>query len=65
VGHEIHLLVDSGAALCGVPDPRRWTLRPSEVSCQECRALAQLRALERSLTERRLAATIERLASGR
>ena len=60
-----HLLTDRGTALCGVTETRRWALRPSEASCPECRALAELRALERSLTERRLAETIERLMAAR
>jgi hypothetical protein len=51
--------------MCGVTETRRWAVRPSDASCPECRALTELRALERSLTERRLTETIERLvASG-
>jgi hypothetical protein len=35
------------------------------VTCLECRAFMALKALERNLTERRLAATIARLSSQR
>jgi hypothetical protein len=57
----IHLITDRGSALCGVTETRHWSVVESAVSCMECRALMELRALERSLTERRLAATIARL----
>jgi hypothetical protein len=59
-----HLLTDRGAAVCGVTETRRWAVRQADATCPECRALAELRALERSLTERRLAETIARLAPG-
>jgi hypothetical protein len=60
-----HLLTDRGVAVCGFTESRRWAVRPSDASCPECRALAELRALERSLTERRLTETIERLVASR
>lgn len=61
----IHLCNDRGAALCGVQEARHLASSQAAVTCVECRAFIALRALERSLGERRLAATIARLASRR
>ncbi len=61
--NPIHLCTDHGTALCGVAEARNLSSRDSAVTCLECRAFMALRALERSLTERRLAATIARLTA--
>lgn len=63
--HPIHFSTEHGTALCGIADARHVTAVASSVTCLECRAFMQLRALERNLTERRLAATIARLGSAR
>lgn len=59
----VHLITDRGSALCGVTETRHWATVESAVSCDACRTLLKLRALERSLTERRLADTIARLVA--
>jgi hypothetical protein len=61
----IHLSTEQGTALCGVHETRHLSPVTSAVTCLECRAFIQLKALERSLTERRLAATIARLSNRR
>lgn len=61
----IHLCTDRGTALCGVQEPRHLSPLQSSVTCLECRAFLALKALERNLTERRLAATIARITSRR
>ncbi len=61
----IHLCTDRGTALCGIHEARHLSSVQSAVTCLECRAFMALKALERSLTERRLAATIARLTSQR
>lgn len=63
--HAIHLCTDEGKALCGHPELLHLSTAASEVTCLECRAFMALRALQRNLTERRLAATIARLAGQR
>lgn len=63
--HTIHLSTDRGAALCGVSEARNLSAIRSSVTCLECRAFMALKALERNLTERRLAATIARITSQR
>jgi hypothetical protein len=63
--HVIHLCTDQGTALCGVVETRHLSSMESAVTCLECRAFLALKKLERSLTERRLAATIARLGSQR
>ncbi len=60
-GHVTHLITDRGAALCGETESRHWSVVESGVSCPECRALLDLRSLERSLTERRVRVTIARI----
>jgi hypothetical protein len=62
---RIHLITDRGCALCGIVETRHWSTVESAVSCPECRALMELRALERNLTERRLASTIARIVGNR
>lgn len=57
----IHLLTDHGTALCGIGETLHGTVAEAAVSCSECRAFLQLRAIERNLTERRLARTIARV----
>lgn len=63
--HAIHLRTDQGKALCGLPDTLQLSAAGREVTCLECRAFMALRALQRNLSERRLAATIARLAAQR
>jgi hypothetical protein len=65
MAERIHLCTDRGTALCGVHEPRHLSSAESSVTCLECRAFIALRALERSLTERRLQATIARLSGQR
>jgi hypothetical protein len=62
---SIHLSTDHGTALCGVPEARHLSSQDAAVTCLECRAFMALRAIERNLSERRLAATIARLTSRR
>ena len=61
----IHLCTEHGTALCGTAETRHVSAVASAVTCLECRAFMQLRALERNLTERRLAATIARRSAAR
>jgi hypothetical protein len=63
--HSIHFCGEHGRAMCGVVETRHLSRLESAVTCLECRAFMALKALERNLTERRLAATIARLSSQR
>jgi hypothetical protein len=58
---SVHLCTDRGTALCGVQETLHLSSLEASVTCLECRAFIALKAIERNLTERRLAATIARL----
>jgi hypothetical protein len=62
---SIHLSNDRGTALCGVQETRHLSPLEASVTCLECRAFIALKALERSLSERRLTATIARITCRR